>query len=50
MLAQIPRKVNLMYYANHIGSGTANRYIPIVALNNASMPTKLMRFMISITG
>ena len=49
MLAQNPRKVNLMYYAKHMGSGTANRYIPIAALNKASMPTKLMRFMISIT-
>lgn len=48
MLAQNPLKVNLN--ANDIGSGTANRYIPIAALNNASMPTKLMRFMISITG
>ena len=50
MLAQNPRKVNLMYYAKHMGSGTANHYIPIAALNNTSMPTKLMRFMISITG
>lgn len=47
MLAQNPRKVNLN--ANDMGSGTANRYIPIAALNNASMPTKLMKFMISIT-
>ena len=48
MLAQNPRKVN--FNANDMGSGTVNRFIPIAALNNTSMPTKLMRFMISITG
>ena len=38
MLAQNPRKVN--FNANDMGSGTVNRYIPISALNNTSMPTK----------